>query len=79
MKNVILLMGAKRGIVEVMCPGQRELIPPQAAFAGVRAGIPWQSSPAAASSAGDAESLAKITSVMGFSCKVIWETLVMKF
>lgn len=56
--------GSKAGIVKVMCPRQAELIPPQAAFTEAKPVIPWQSSPAAASSAGDAESVAKITSVI---------------
>lgn len=64
MKNVILLVGVKRGIVKVMCPRKTELIHPQGAFTEVKPVIPWQSSPPAASSAGDAESVAKIISVI---------------
>lgn len=48
----------------MLCPRQTELMPPQGAFTEVKPVIPWHSSPAAASSAGDAESVAKITSVI---------------
>lgn len=64
MKNVILLMGAKRGVVKVLCPRQTGLMPPQGAFTEVKPVTPWHSSPAAASSAGDAESVVKIISVI---------------
>lgn len=63
MKNVILLVGVKRGVVKVTCPRKTELIPLHGALTEVKPVIPWQSSPAAASSAGDAESVAKIISV----------------
>lgn len=54
--------GSKASCVQVRCPRQTGLMPPQGAVTEVKAVIPWQSSPAAASSAGDAERVAKIIS-----------------